>query len=250
MFLIVLSGQIEQKLTENVEVQLFLADTITNQNVENIKSQLTKNNYVAGVKYKSPSEAKEDFVRMTGEDFTDVLELNPLPASIAVKFRRNDLLSTDLSQIIGDFKQIRGVTDVGYDFDYIFDLLNYINSIKYTIYIFSIFLIIASFYLSFTLNKFIIYSKQDHYNTMKLVGAKLNTIKFPLILSGIILGILSGIISAVLVYLLFTFVQSLQIGISFTKYLYIVILINLILGLLFGLFSSLLSVRKISLHLA
>lgn len=249
LFLIIVSAKIESKIAENVEIQLFLEDSISTSQIGSIESALKNKNYVESLVFRNQDNALDEFVKITGEDFTDVLEDNPLPASFSVKLKEENLRESSISQIIAELEGIRGVAESAYSLDHIFEIMDIINSIKYIIYVLAILLVSASFYLTYSLNRLIIHTKREHFNTMKLVGAKLKTIKIPLVLNGIVLGFFAALISMGLIFITLTFLHNLHLGFNFTKYIYIINLTVLILGLLFGLFSCLLSVRKISLRL-
>ena len=50
------------------------------------------------------------------------------------------------------------------------------------------------------MKKIILHQKMEQYNTMKLVGAKLSTIKVPLLIYGLIVGLIASLICTVLFY--------------------------------------------------
>lgn len=249
LFLIIVSNRIENKIAENIEIQLFLADSVENNMVSDLSAVIKSKSFVESVEFRDSEKAKEEFLKLTGQDFTGVLEDNPLPSSFSVKLKKENVREFSVAEIIQELESLDGIVESAYSFDHIFELLDFINSVKFVIYLLSILLISASFYLTYSLNRLIIHSKKEHFNTMKLVGAKLKTIKIPLLLNGIVLGFFSAVISIIIIVIALTFLHNLHLGFNFTKYLYIVNLTVLIMGLLFGFLSCLLSVRKISLRI-
>jgi cell division transport system permease protein len=105
-------------------------------------------------------------------------------------------------------------------------------------------------YLVYATVRMIIHSRMNEFETMKLVGAKLSTIKIPVVLNGLIAGLISGLLA----FLLFNFFQE-QIK-SFStlvkilnenmlKYLMIIFFTGPILVLLVSVFT----LRKVSLNI-
>ena len=90
----------------------------------------------------------------------------------------------------------------------------------------------------------------NEFETMKLVGAKLSTIKFPVILNGLIAGCISGIIG----FFLFSYLQQhISSYSSLVKILNLNMLSYLIIIFLTGpilvLFVSIFTLRKVSLKI-
>jgi len=246
--LIITSNRIEKKLTRNVKVHLFLDNKISQKQVEKIRAEIKDNSKVKSVRFLSKEEALKEFIKISGENFTHVLDENPLPPSFIVTLNESNFEKSKLEQVISDFSKLNGVEQVSFDYDYILSLLNIINSVKSIIYALALFLIISSFYLVYSLNRFIVNSKKDLFNTMKLVGTKISTIKMPLILNGLIIGVLSGILSMVFIDSFFLLIKYVHLNLFFTKSIYIVNLAALILGIFFGVTSSYYSVKNISLR--
>ena len=246
--LVITSNRIEKKLTQEVKVHIFLEKNLSQKQIEKIGAKIKSSSKVKSVKFLSKEEALKEFIKTSGEDFTDVLDENPLPPSFIVTLDEKNFEKSKLEQLTSNFSKIKGVEQVSFDYDYILALLNIINSVKSIIYVLALFLIISSFYLVFSLNRFITNSKKDLFDTMKLVGTKISTIKMPLILNGLVLGIVSGIISMVFIDSFFLFIKYFHFNLFFTKTIYIVNLVALILGIFFGVTSSYYSVKNISLR--
>jgi cell division transport system permease protein len=90
----------------------------------------------------------------------------------------------------------------------------------------------------------------EELETMKLVGAKLSTIKFPIIFNGILIGFFASIISLV-IFILFIYYFDNYIGVqkflTFNSYFYLIIILSV--GPLAGLLVSIFSLRKITLKI-
>jgi cell division transport system permease protein len=247
--LVVFSNSINSKLKENIKISLFVNDSVTSTNYANIESELKENNYVESYNLISKDEALKVMKQKTGKDFLAVLEANPLPASYVVKLHTDSVSTKTIEPIIASLKNTSGIAEVVYDYTLTLKILNYINSSKKIIYGVSIFLVFLSIYLVYSNNRLLLSSRLNQYNTMKLVGARLRTIKIPIILNGVIMGLIGSGICLALYYLIINFASKVfNMGfIEFDKNYLIAIVV--LLGISLGFLGSFLATLNVSLRI-
>jgi cell division transport system permease protein len=185
----------------------------------------------------------------TGEDFFNVLEKNPLPASFAIKLNPDSVSYQSIKSIIATLKEIKGVDEVVYDYSLTLKVLNYLNESKKIIYFLGGFLILLSIYLVYSNNRLMLSSRLDQYNTMKLVGAKLSAIKVPILLNGIVMGLIAALLCIGLYFLAINLIAKFYRSFQMEEINYYLIGITLALGILLGFIGSFLSTLKISLKI-
>lgn len=248
--LIVFSKIINDHLKDNIEISLFVADTVTNSQISKIGQQIDENIYVASKKYVSKKEAMRQMKEKTGQDFSTVLDANPLPAMFQIKLVPDSVTVINIDPIIETLRKIKGIDDIVYDYSLTLKILNFINESKKVIYGIAIFLVLLSIYLVYSNNRLLLSTRLTQYNTMKLVGAKLRTIKIPIILNGIVMGIISSIICLGLYFVAMKFISRIYISKYIeSEHYYIIGLISL-LGIVFGFLGSYLSTLKVTLKLS
>jgi cell division transport system permease protein len=233
--LLLLSNKIETAWKNDIKVNVFVNDSVSTNQLAKLKLEIQNTQNVGEIKYFSKKEAYNKFVEMTGNDFDKILEINPLPRSFSVRFSSN-IDKVSILQVISKFKKIIGVDDVVYDYNLTFTILDYVKSMKVVVYIMTFLITIISFYLLFSTSKIIISQRIVQFNTMKLVGAKLSTIKMPLLITGIILGFIASLICILLIdtsYFVFKELYP-RFGFGFNNYLYLVNVGFVILGLVLG----------------
>lgn len=247
--LVIFSNSINKKLKDNISISLFVNDTVKTKNFIQIESQLKENTYLESYKLVSKAEALKKMEQKAGKDFLSVLEYNPLPASYVVKLHSDSVSTESIEPIIESLGKVYGIDDVVYDYNLTLKILNFINSSKKIIYGTSIFLVLLSIYLVFSNNRLLLSSRVTHYNTMKLVGAKLRTIKIPIYLNGIIIGIIAALICLGLYYVLLDFIDNYyRIPlIDFDKNYLIGIIF--LLGMFLGFLGSFLATLNVSLRI-
>ncbi len=247
--LVAFSNTINKKLKENIKISLFLNDTLTQAQTKKVGEKVFSNLFVNSYKYVSKKEALEKMKEKTGEDFLDVLEKNPLPASFDVKLNPDSVTYQSIESIIKTLKKIKGVDEVVYDYSLTLKVLNYLNKSKQVIYFLGGFLILLSIYLVYSNNRLMLSSRLDQYNTMKLVGAKLSTIKAPILLNGILMGLIAALLCIGLYFLAINLIAKFYRSFPMGNLNYYFIGITLLLGILLGFVGSFLSTLKISLKI-
>jgi cell division transport system permease protein len=245
-----ISNEFQQSLKRNVDINIFLKDSITVKDTELLRLQLESKNYINTINYISKDEAARNFIKETGEDFRKQLDYNPLPASYQVTLKDIYVEKDSLNKIIASLNKLTGVDDVVFQQEFVYSILSQIDKIKNYIFVVTAILFFIAVYIIYSTIKLIIKSKYEEMETMKLVGAKLSTIKMPIVLNGIIIGILAGFISLAVFYSLFYYFGNL---IEFKKFfnfnggLYVIVALSI--GPVLGFLISVISLRKITLKI-
>ena len=100
-----LSSSFENRLKNNVKVNVFIKDNVSDSEKESYKKELEEKRFISSVDYISKKEAAKEFVKQTGEDFSKILDYNPLPASFILKINTaitsEDSLNILINEISG-----------------------------------------------------------------------------------------------------------------------------------------------------
>lgn len=245
--LLLLSNKIDDELKERVELDIFLYNDIQQDDIVRFGNELRSDDRIQTVEYISKEKAETNFIKETGEDFKSILEANPLPASYRVKFKSQNVDEATIEKFVSDIEKKSFVDEVIYDYSTIIALINFINSSKYIIFTISLVFVLLAVYLVYSTNKLQLQNKIEKFNTMKLVGAKLSTLKIPIYLTGLIFGIVAAVISITLMFAFVEFVQRFYYNFNFLNYIYFGTLTIIISGLFYGILGSLITSRGITL---
>lgn len=244
------SELIQKKIKEDISINLYLKDNLQPDQISEIGIVLKSRGYVKTVNYIDKNKAAEIFIRETGEDFRKLLDYNPLPASFIVTLKDNYFNQDSLNTIIASLSGINGINDIGFKDEFIYKLISILNSVKKYIFITTGIILFISVYIVYSTVRLIISSRFEELETMKLVGAKLITIKMPVILNSMLVGLIAGLISTA-IFMLFISVFTEYINkINFlgtSKYIYLGLLICV--GPFLGLIISTISLRRLSLKI-
>lgn len=244
------SNQIENKIKSRIELTAFLDDTVSNYSKQIIQNSLKGKNYISKISYISKDKAAEIFIQETGEDFREILDYNPLPASFIISLKPIELSKGKLDSLENEISSIIGIESVEFQADIFLKVLDFVKEFQKYLFGLAGLLIIIAFYLVFSTMKLIVINRTDEIETMKLVGGTLSVIKLPVIINGFIIGIIASMISFILIYFGFSLLLNYFSEISFYKINWIYYLTySLIIGVVIGFICSYLSVRNISLKI-
>ncbi len=244
-----LSKAYSNSLIASIKVNLFLDNEISENEKISIFEKLSQEKYIKSFEFVNQDRAKQEFIKETGEDFTAFLEFNPLPESFRLTLNAERITFTRIQKIINQLKSIHGVDDVIYDYEYLFKIINFFNSVQLALYILSFVSIIVAIYLIYATNKLIYSSRVETYNIMKLVGAKLSAIKIPIYLSSALLGLTASTICVILSFFLLIGLTNIINIVNFTKWIIIISTIMPGFGIFFGILGGVFSTKNINLKI-
>jgi cell division transport system permease protein len=250
IFSLQLSNKFQSNLKRNINLNIFLDDTLSNKTLIDLQENLRNREYIYSIEYIDKEKAAKNFIQETGEDFKKILDYNPLPASFSVTLKDSYIVTDSLNKIVASISALSGVDEVIYKSEIISKIILFLNNFKKYVFLITIIILIVAVYIVYSTVRLVIRLKYDELETMKLVGAKLSTVKMPVILNGILIGLLAGIISST-IFSLFVYYLDNYIGLQkfleIQKDLYLVILLTT--GPIISLLVSYFSLRNITLKI-
>ena len=245
-----ISADFQRDLKNNISVNIFLKENLTKEESASIEKEIKQKDFVNTVKYLGKEEAADKFIKETGEDFRRILDYNPLPASFSVTLKEKFVEPDSLNRIIPVFSQLKGVDEVVFKQEYVKKILTYLSTFKKYLFIITAILFLISVYIVYSTVKLVTGMKMEEVETMKLVGAKLSTIKIPIILNGILIGFIASLISIIIFFLYITYID---------KYINLLKIFNLrneyyftgvlLLGPFIGFIVSIFTLKKVTLKI-
>jgi len=245
-----LSEIFENKLKNNVKITLFLQDSVKQNSVPFCEEELQSFKFINAVTHISKEKAAENFIKETGEDFREILDYNPLPASFIIQLKTEFVAKDSVENIVADLKKYTWVDEVVSGNGFIYRVLKYVDESKQYLFIITVIILLISIYLVYSTTRLITENRMKELETMKLVGAKLSTIKMPIVINNIAAGVIAGIISVLIFELVNSEISSYQFLVNFVKdnkvfYYALLLIISPILSL----FVTLFALRKLTLKI-
>jgi len=245
-----ISADFQRDLKNNISVNIFLKDSLSREEISTIETTIKHKKSVNTVSFIDKEEAAAKFIKETGEDFRRILDYNPMPASFLITFKEKYVDPDSLNSVIPVFSKIQGVDEVVFQQEYVKKMLTYLTTFKKYLFIITTILFLISVYIVYSTVKLVTGMKMEEMETIKLVGAKLSTIKIPIILNGILIGFIASLISIIIFFLYITYID---------KYINLLKIFNLrneyyftgvlLLGPFIGFIVSIFTLKKVTLKI-
>jgi len=256
------SNTIEQ-ITSKIDVSVYLKDTVTEENAQELMGDIKKLPNVEKVSYISKEDVLEKYLKDNAGN-ADLLSAvsqtdNPLPATIRIKPR--DLNKLDDIKTYLNKKEVAAMQsdEPSYSGDRkeAIDKITHATNILQRVGIFAVLLFaIISVLIIFNTIQMAIFNRRDELTIMRLLGASTWYIRGPFVVESIVYGILSAIVSIVLIHSVFVAASStlqatslglLDINYSaeyFNQHMWILLILQLGVGILIGAVSSTIATQR------
>ena len=206
-FAIVMNFQyIVHKAEEGVAITIFFEEDATQEEIDNINTQMAARDDVSKIKYISADEAWESFKNdYFGEDAQEAAEGfkndNPLATSDSYEVFMDDVSSQ--KEVVEFAKSLPGVRKVNKS-DLVANTLNSINRLIYWVsaVIIAILLAVSVFLISNTVTMGITVRREE-IAIMKYIGAKDSFVRAPFIFEGVLIGLVGAAIPLVMLYFIY-----------------------------------------------
>ena len=224
---------------------------VTEEQIENIKSEISSYKNIEEVTFKSKDEWKLEMSEYDDSFKTvlNYLDENPLMDSFVLKV--NDVKK--LSETSEYIKAINGVDTVKYGEGMVEQVISVFDIVQKIVVVVVIALIVVTSFLISNTIKLTIFSRRNEIEIMRLVGASNITIKLPFLFEGFIIGLIGSIIPVCITIYGYVILYSRLHGKLFSNmimlikpypFVFGVSLIVIAIGALVGMYGSIKAVRK------
>lgn len=189
---------------ENMSVAVILKQSVTDDQALDFLTELENERYVKTTKFVSREQGEIEMMEMLGEDFLDVFETSPVPASIDMTLL-SDFVSSDSLEVVKAEVMTHGIVDeVNYQKSLVDALNANLSRISAILAVFIALLLFVSYVLINNTVRLGVFARRFTIHTMKLVGATRAFIRAPFLVQAAVQGIFSAVIAnAALVGLLY-----------------------------------------------
>ena len=181
-------------LESQVQVTVYLQDTLKEVEVREIGTRITKLPGVTRVNFIAKEEAMNRFKQRLGEQqglLAELGEANPLPNSFEVKLDRPDRVKPVALAIA----QLKGVEAARYGQEVVEQLFSLTRMVRIFGLVLILFLGLAALFIIVNTIRLTVFARRREIGIMKYVGATDWFIRWPFIIEGILLGFLGACIA-------------------------------------------------------
>ena len=181
-------------LESQVQVTVYLQDTLKEVEVREVGTRITKLPGVTRVNFIAKEEAMNRFKQRLGEQqglLAELGEANPLPNSFEVKLDRPERVKPVALAIA----QLKGVEAARYGQEVVEQLFNLTRMVRIFGVVLILFLGLAALFIIVNTIRLTVFARRREIGIMKYVGATDWFIRWPFIIEGVLLGFLGACIA-------------------------------------------------------
>lgn len=198
-------GVLDQWL-QAAELSIYLQDTVTDQQRDDLEQLLRTHEAVAGVEYVTSERALERFRADFPElrDVTSGLGENPFPSVLEVRLRPGhggDIAADALSQAVAGRP---GVADIRYDRRWLARLIGIVTTARFAAGLVAAILMLGAAFTVTAVVRLSLYARRDELEIMQLVGAPFSYIRGPAVVEGLLLGGIGAALALAAIALLYS----------------------------------------------
>jgi cell division transport system permease protein len=249
--LVIYSKELERIVRENVKIQVYLNNQISDTQRNQIEKGLTSKPYVAEGKdalvFVSKEQAAKLFIEETGKDFKKFLGENPLRDAYLVRIKEGFHDSANLNKIKTEIEQLGGVFQVHYIENVIDSINQNITKIGLVLMGLVILLLLVVTLLINNTLRLALFSQRFLIRSMQLVGARSWFIQKPFLFRASLHGFIAGLLASALLITLISFATQRVADLSLIQNnnrLLLLLLFLMVLGMLVAFLSTYRAVSK------
>ncbi|MFZ1534611.1 MAG: permease-like cell division protein FtsX, partial [Chitinophagaceae bacterium] len=187
---------------ESVEVRVFLRGDLNPKDSVALVGFIGGKPYVKSMEYVTKEAGKKRYMDDGGEDWSKVLNENPLPNAIYFRVKSQYVNPDTLLSIKKDIEQQTYVSDVAYPDALVGNLNKNIRKVSIGLLALVIIISLVVIFLIDNTIRLAMFSNRFLIKTMQMVGATRWFIARPLNVRAVINGAISGVIASALLYIL------------------------------------------------
>lgn len=246
-WLVINANRLGDYFRENVEVRAFLRGDISQKDSTALMQSIATKPYVKSYEFVNKEVARKKYLENNNEDWSKVLDFNPLPNSVNFHLKRDYVDLDSLKKIEQDLKQNVYISEVQYPEAVVTNLNANIKRITLGLLGIALIIAISVIFLIDNTIRLAMFSNRFLIKTMQMVGATRWFIAKPLNIRAIINGAISAGIAIALVYIVIKTAQNYWPDLAVlndTKLLIFLFVGLLLIGIFITLFSTYRSVLK------
>jgi len=240
-------------IQENVQMQVYLNNSITESQTTKIRQTLGSKSYILEkdqqpmISFISKADAAATFLEETGEDFKNFLNDNPLKPAFIINIKPEYQQNEQLTIIAEEIEGQNGVFEVIYKEGYIESINSNLTKISLVLLGFVVILLFVVIILINNTIKLALFSQRFLIRSMQLVGAKSTFIRRPFLLRSVTYGLISGIVSSGFLFGLMKYANSMIEELASLQDLNKILILFaalLVIGMIIGYFSTWRAINK------
>lgn len=182
---------------ENMQVSVVMKLNVSDEDALAFREKLDGEVFIKNTAYISKEQGMREMADMLGEDFLDVFETSPVPASVDVTLAAEYVSTDSLAVVKGKIMKSDLVDEVVYQSSLVDTLNANLSRISLVLGVFIALLLFISFVLINNTVRLNVYARRFTIHTMKLVGATRSFIRAPFLVQSAFQGLFSAFVAII-----------------------------------------------------
>lgn len=206
--LLVNAKGISSYFKENMQVTVMMKQTVSDEDALLYQADLDQERYIRSTVFVSKEQGRREMADMLGDDFLDVFETSPIPASIEVTLKA-EYVSADSLEVVKNAIAVSPLVDEVVYQSSLVDALNAnLSRISLVLGVFIALLLFISFVLINNTVRLSVFARRFTIHTMKLVGATRSFIRAPFLVQAAFQGVFSALVAIMALTVMMYFMRS------------------------------------------
>ena len=206
--LLVNANSVSDYFKENMQISVMMKDNVTEDKALSFCETLKKARYIKTTTYISKEQGQMELADQLGEDFLDIFETSPIPASIEITLDAAYVSSDSLEVVKAEISKSSLVAEVNYQGSLVDALNANLSKISLVLGFFIALMLFISFVLINNTVRLSVFSRRFTIHTMKLVGATRSFIRAPFLIQAGFQGVFSAMIAIIALVGMLFFLRS------------------------------------------
>ena len=201
------AGSVSDYFKEHLQVSVLMKQEVGDEEAMAFQEELERLDFIRQTRFVSKEQGIEEMKAMLGEDFLDVFESAPIPASIDLTLEARYVSPDSLERVRAILMESPLVDEVSCQQSLIEALNQNLARIALLLGVFIVLLLFISFVLINNTVRLNVYSRRFTIHTMNLVGATKGYIRAPFLVQAVFQGLISAFIAILLLLTVLYFVR-------------------------------------------
>lgn len=203
--LLVNAKSVSDYFKENMCVSVIMKDNVSEEKAMRYCDKLKEEKYIKTTEFISKEQGRLELAEQLGDDFMDIFETSPIPASIEITLDASYVSSDSLEVVKSRISESPLVAEVDYQGSLVDALNANLSRISFVLAFFIALMLFISFVLINNTVRLNVFARRFTIHTMQLVGATRSFIRAPFLVQAMFQGLFSAFVSimALLVILFF-----------------------------------------------
>ena len=206
--LLVNAKSVSDYFKENMQVSVLMKDSVPEQKAMSFAESLLEERYIKTATFISKEQGQMELAELLGEDFIDIFETSPIPASVDITLDAAYVSSDSLEVVKSEISKSPLVAEVNYQGSLVDALNANLSKISLVLAFFIGLMLFISYVLINNTVRLNVYARRFTIHTMQLVGATRSFIRAPFLIQSAFQGIFSAFIAIMALIAILFFLRS------------------------------------------